>query len=142
MFGNPKWFSPRKFGWGLGLKSWQGIAYILVFAALVLVINALPVPLDFRLGLSALVLGILVIDVLHIMTQVYSHLDEREQMHQAIAERNSTFVAVVGLVVYGFYLSLTVKPDALEPLLLPLVAVGLAMAAAKGFTLIYLERKS
>ncbi|MFA5106620.1 MAG: hypothetical protein WC506_06705 [Candidatus Micrarchaeia archaeon] len=142
MFGNPKWFTPRKFGWGLGVNTWQGIAYILVFVAIVLVINALPMPLDIRLGLSALAIGILLIDVLHIMTQVYSGLDEREQMHQALAERNSAFVAVVGLVVYGFYLSLAVKPEALEPLLLPLIVVGLGMAAAKGFTLIYLERQS
>ena len=142
MFGNPKWFCPRKFGWGLGIKEWQGIAYILVFAAVMLLINVMPIQLDYRLALSGIAVAVLVIDILHIMIQVYSKLDEREQMHQALAERSASFVAVVGLLVYGFYISLSLKPEMYAAALFPLVGIGLAMAAAKGFTLIYLERKS
>ncbi len=142
MIANPKWFCPRKFGWGLGIKEWQGIAYIAIALAIVAGINILPVALDYKLALSGIVIAILVIDILHIMVQVYSKLDEREQMHQALAERNASFVAVVGLVAYGFYEAFTLSPVVLTGALLPLILIGLGMAAAKGFTLLYLERRS
>lgn len=142
MFGNPKWFSPRKFGWGLGVNTWQGIAYILVMLALLAIVNVLPVELDYKLVLSGIVIAVFVIDILHIMMQVYSKLDERQQLHEALAERNASFVAIVGLVLYAFYVAMTIAPEMLEQYLIPLVGIALAMAAAKGFTLMYLERKS
>ena len=34
MFGNPRWFRPKTFGWGLVPITWQGWVYTLVWAAL------------------------------------------------------------------------------------------------------------
>lgn len=142
MIGNAKWFCPRKFGWGLGIRTKEGIFYMAAVAALAALVSVLPISAEFKwIGVAVIVLVVLV-DVLHIMTQVYSKLDEREQAHEAMAERNSSFVAVVCLVGYIGYLSLSGADYAsyAEKLYLP-VAILLAMSVAKGATLLYLERK-
>ncbi|VVB65865.1 Uncharacterised protein [Candidatus Gugararchaeum adminiculabundum] len=151
MIGKSEWFTPRKFGWGLGVRTKEGIVYIMVVAALIAGAANLPIPLEQRLIATFAVLGILVIDILHIMTKVYAKLDEREQKHQAAAERNAAFVAIACLVAYVGYVALTsgtlgqnaqiVSLSAIpEKLMLP-VGILLAMSLAKGATLIYQERE-
>ncbi len=144
MIGKPEWFAPRKFGWGLGLRTKKGVAYIVVAAALVSFAFSLPLPLEQRTLLAGCILAVFLADVLHIMTSVYSKLDEREQRHQAMAERNSSFSAVAVLAAYIVYLALTSEQNAVgmqEKLAVP-ITVLLAMALAKGTTLIYLEKRS
>jgi len=72
---------------------------------------------------------------------VYSKLDEREQKHQLMAERNASFAAVAGLVAYGAYLGATLPAAQLEQQILPIACVLLAMAIVKGATLMYAEKK-
>ena len=141
MIGKAEWFSPRKFGWGLGIKKAEGIVYIGIFILAVVAIGMSGLDNSLKGILSAAVIGLLMLDVLDIMRKVYSKLDEREQRHQLVAERNAAFVAVAGLVAYGFYLGFTLPPAQLESHLLPLIGVGLAMAAVKGATLLYMERE-
>lgn len=140
MIGKPDWFCPRKFGWGLGVKKIEGIAYIAAIIAVVWAIWASSLDSSLKAILSTAIIGLVTIDFLDVMRKVYSRLDEREQKHQLVAERNAGFVAVAGLIAYGLYLGFTLPPSQLEGQLFPLIGVALAMAAAKGLTLIYLEK--
>lgn len=141
MIGKPEWFSPRKFGWGLGVKKWEGIAYIGVLIALVLAAWHSPLDATLRAALSTVLIGLFALDFIDIMNKVYGKLDERERKHQLIAERNAGFVAVAGLIAYGLYLGFTLPPSELESRLFPLIGIALAMALAKGATLLYMERE-
>ena len=143
MIGKPEWFMPRKFGWGLGIRSWQGAAYIAVATALFLGVSVLP----FAQGEKMIALGALAVvfvaDVLHIMTQVYSKLDEREEKHQLVAERNASFVGVAGITAFCIYLGVSGAvraPGFDRTLILIPVAVLVGMALAKGITLFEMER--
>ncbi|MFA6489805.1 MAG: hypothetical protein WCT52_03925 [Candidatus Micrarchaeia archaeon] len=141
MIGKAEWFCPRKFGWGLGIKKVEGIVYTGVFILAVVAIGMSGLDNSLKGILSAVVIGILTLDILDIMRKVYSKLDEREQRHQLVAERNAALVAIFGLVAYGLYLGFTLPPAQLEAQLLPLVGVAVAMAAVKGATLLYMERE-
>lgn len=140
MIGKPEWFCARKFGWGLGIKTKEGWFYILGVIAVLMAATYL-LPAQYRLPATMAIVAVLVVDVLSIMPKVYSKLDEREQRHQLIAERNASFVAVAGIIAYAFYLSFTLPAGQLEQQLLPLVGIVLAMALAKGATLMYVEEK-
>jgi hypothetical protein len=37
MFGKPRWFKPKRFGWGLTPVSWQGWIYVLVWIVVLLI---------------------------------------------------------------------------------------------------------
>ena len=143
MIGKPEWFMPRKFGWGLGIRSWQGVAYIAVWMAVVAAIGILPISLEIRCGLIGLVILVIFADTLNIMGKVYSKLDEREEKHQLVAERNAAFTAVAGIIVYlGYVVALGIsrnQPPAMEQVG-GLVAVLVAMSIVKGATLLKLER--
>jgi len=141
MIGNPDWFCPRKFGWGLGVKSAGGIAYILAIVVLIGAAWNLSIDVGQRAIVSTVIIALVVIDTLDIMRTVYSKLDEREKRHQLESERNASFVAVAGMVAYGLYLGFTLAPEQLNAQLMPLVGIAVAMAAAKGATLIYLEKE-
>ncbi len=141
MIGKAEWFSPRKFGWGLGIKKVEGIVYTGVFILAVAAISMSGLDNATKGILSAVIIGLFTLDILDIMRQVYSKLDEREQKHQLVAERNAGNVAVAGLVAYGLYLGFTLPPSQIEAQLFPLMGIALAMAAAKGITLMYMERK-
>lgn len=140
MIGKPEWFKPRKLGWGLGLRSKEGIAYILVFVVLFALINNAPIPDDVKLlGILGLA-GIFMLDTLHIMLKVYASLDEREQRHQMLAETNASYVAVAGLVIYMLYLTIVGGLAADSPQVFPLVVILISMALVKGTTLFLAER--
>ncbi len=151
MFGNPEWFCPRRFGWGLGVKKWQGIAYIAVVAFLISAIWASPIAKDVKMLASVIFLAVVVLDILDIMRTVYSKLDEREQKHQLIAERNASFVAVAALVAYVILSMLAEMPAPhtsfswnllWNPQWFVLMGLLVLMAAAKGITLLVLEREN
>jgi uncharacterized membrane protein (DUF485 family) len=146
MIGKPEWFSPRKFGWGLGVRTREGGLYISIVVFLLGFLTAVIV----RTNMLALgvVFAVLLADMLHIMTQVYSKLDEREARHQALAERNASFTAVACILVYVLYTVFTAFPamkadpwTLIGALGLP-VGLLLLMSAVKGVTLLYLERES
>jgi len=141
MIGKPEWFGPRKFGWGVGLRTKEGWAYFAVVIAAVLGISYLPVAPQLKGALSVALVALVAIDMLDVMRKVYSRLDEREQKHQLVAERNASFVAVAGFTAYVLYLAFSAQPQEITKELLPLVGLLVAMAFAKGITLIYLERE-
>ena len=144
MIGKAEWFSPRKFGWGLGLRTKESVAYVAIAVALVIGASSLPLPVEQRFAIAIAIGALLLADFLHIMLQVYSKLDEREQKHQAAAERNAAFVAVACIAAYLAFVAASSAegPQALQEKLLPPIAVLVAMSIAKGATLLYLERKA
>jgi UDP-N-acetylmuramyl pentapeptide phosphotransferase/UDP-N-acetylglucosamine-1-phosphate transferase len=94
MIGKAEWFRPRKYGgWGLSPASWQGWAYIGVLVVAMLGVQNLPLG-DERLK-TVLMLGLGIIftaDILDIMRKIKK--DERELVHEAIAERNAMWFMV------------------------------------------------
>ncbi len=144
MISNPDWWAPRKFGWGLGVKRWQGLAYVLVVAFIYGALFASPLDAMIKVGAAVIFTGLIIIDLLQAMVSVYSHLDEREEKHQLMAERNASFTAIAIITVYILYqvMQAAAIRSAPDPWMLALpAAILVAMALAKGGTLLILERE-
>ncbi len=142
MIGKAEWFTTRKFGWGLGVKSKEGIMYIVGILAILALISSLPIDGDLKFIGSAFVIGIVILDTAHIMVQVHSNLDEREQKHQMLAETVASYIGIISLSVFLIYLILVSpnhRPD--WNIIGPIIAILLAMSFAKGITLLWAQRK-
>ncbi len=99
MLGKPEWFTYRKFGWGLTPKTWQGWLYVGVLAFAMGLVFAMGLTDAVKFWVVGIVLGLFIIDVMHIMMQLPKVHDERENMHQLIIERNCSFAAIAALIV-------------------------------------------
>jgi hypothetical protein len=141
MIGKPEWFSPRKFGWGLGIRTREGWMYIAAVVILMFAAMQLPIGAGLKAVAATAIAALLALDVLTIMPAVYAKLDEREQMHQLVAERNASFVAIAGIVAYALYTTMTLPIRQAEGQLLPLIGLAVVMAIAKGATLLYMEKE-
>jgi len=102
MIGKAKWFNVRKYtGWGLTPNCWQGWVYILVFISLITIINSLPIILNLKNIFTSVLVILLLMDTFHMMSQIKK--DERERLHEAIADRNALwfmiFVLFIGAVI-------------------------------------------
>ncbi len=98
MLGNPKWFKRRKYtGWGLTPATWQGWVYLVVLFCSVFLVSLLTMTLQIKAWYQAAiilsVLLLIVIDTVHIVIKMDK--DERETLHEALAERNATWVIVL-----------------------------------------------
>ncbi len=136
----PEWFNRRKYGgWGVGIKSWQGAVYIIcIFFALVL-IQVLPFwNTTERLILTFGWLIFLLLDLVDVMWKIKK--DERERIHEAIAERNAAWgmmlVLVIGVVVEVLYYGLQQRLY-VDPFLIGALIVGVII---KSFTNYWLEK--
>ena len=110
MIGKSEWFGRRKYGgWGLTPKTWQGWVYIVVFAGMTAIIQALPTTVDIRQYMTYALIGIVMLDVLHIMSILKK--DELEEKVEALSERNSTWAMVSVLAVGIIYQSITSQVD-------------------------------
>ena len=147
MIAKAEWFMPRKFGWGLGIRTWQGAAYIIGIIVLLVILSFLPVDGGLRLTVTLLWGALVAYDLLLVLPKVYAGLDEREQKHQLIAERNASFVGVIfgAVMVVSFAFTLAqngvVDWNARFAQLWPMIALLVLMAIAKGGSLLWLERE-
>ncbi len=144
MIGKPEWFTTRKFGWGLGVRSKEGLLYILAALILVVAVSELPIDDGAKLAGAGIIVGILLVDTLHIMTKIYTGLDERENKHQLIAETNAAYAGVFILAAIIVYQSVgpIFENRAPDPaVIMPAVVTLLAMSLVKGSTLFYLEHR-
>ncbi len=131
MIANPKWFNLRKYsGWGLTPNCWQGWVYTLAFVAPVAIISNLNIDPNLRNTINFVIIGVLLIDVLHTMTKIKK--DERERLHEAIADRNALWFLLFGLIAWAF---VTQKFDPI------LIGILLGATAIKALTQIYLRDK-
>ena len=131
MIGNPKWFNVRKYsGWGLAPNCWQGWAYILAFIIPVMLVSNLNIDPNFKNIFSFVLVGILLIDVLDIMTKIKK--DERERLHEAIADRNALWFVLFALITWALIKQIT------DPIF---IGILLGATAVKALTQIYLRDK-
>ena len=101
MIGNPKWFNVRKYtGWGLTPNCWQGWLYIAAFVAPIAIISSIPIDQNIKNIFTIAITAFLIIDVVHIMSQIKK--DEREKLHEAIADRNALWFMIFILLIGAF----------------------------------------
>lgn len=142
MIGKPEWFKRRKYGgWGVFPKTWQGWAYLAVIVAGLLVIQAIPWSGEWT-GTVAMAAWALLfcVDTIHIMVAL-PRLDERERLHEAVAERNAMWAMVAALIIGVAYRAAQASVDGqvyVDPVILVAIGAGLA---AKAITNIYLDRR-
>ena len=141
MIGKPEWFSRRKYtGWGFNPVTWQGWAYICLIALPPFAFNTLyNGPAEIRIGAMVVWAVIFIVDAIDIMAKLKK--DEREEAHEAIAERNAAWVMVLVLAIgiaYQAASSIASGTLLVDPFILAAIALALI---AKGATNIYLDRK-
>ena len=113
----PRWFRRRKYGgWGVAPRTWQGIVYIIVVMIPFTIFQALPYwNTQTRLIVTGVWILFLVIDMFDVMIRLKK--DEREKIHEALAERNALWIMMMVLVMGILYqvitsaLSQTIKVD-------------------------------
>ncbi len=141
MLGKPHWFKRRKYGgWGLFPATWQGLAYTLAVCAIAIAIQFLPLNEQTKMIVNILFAIVLVADVLDIMRRI--PMDERERLHEAVAERNSLWVIITTLaagIIFQAYMSSTSQSMQVDPVIIIALLAGVA---AKAATNIYLDRKN
>lgn len=102
MIAKADWFNRRKYtGWGLSPKTWQGWVYILGFVGVVAGIENMPIEAMWKVRITLLLVVCLLVDVFMAMAKV--KLDEREQVVEALAERNAswTMVSTIAVTLIG-----------------------------------------
>lgn len=103
MIGKPEWFTYRIFGWGVRPRTWQGWVYLAAVAAIMGLIKFLPVANAIRMWCFGILVGLVVLDVIIIMTRLDKEHDERERLQQMIIERNCSFAAVTALSAIAIF---------------------------------------
>lgn len=137
----PEWFGRRKYtGWGVSIKTWQGAAYFAGMISLLIVIQLIPnLPAESRLIITGFWIAFLLIDMADVMWKLKK--DERERIHEAIAERNAAwgmmFVLVIGIFIELTYNALQQRIY-VDPFL---IAALIAGAVIKSITNYKLERE-
>jgi len=142
MLGKPSWFMRRKYtGWGFTPKTWQGWVYILVMILPFIIITEIG-----KFGQAGTIFMIVwaiifIFDFIHILINL--KMDERERIHEAIAERNALWIIITVLVIgLGYQTAVGVAAQntfTADPVILAALVAGLL---AKIISNIYLDRKN
>ena len=99
MIGNPKWFNLRKYtGWGLTPNCWQGWLYVAIFIIPFIIFDSVSLNQNFKNIFTPIWIAVFLIDIFHIMTQIKK--DERERLHEAIADRNALWFIMFALIIW------------------------------------------
>ncbi len=138
----PEWFGPRKYtGWGITPKTWQGWVYIAAIFLPFIIFQSLPYwGTQTRVIVTVLWAVFLIIDTLDVMIRMKK--DEREKIHEAIAERNALwavlFVLIAGILYQAIKsgLNQTLEVDWF------LVITLFAAVIVKAVSNIYLNKKN
>jgi len=134
MFAKPEWFERRKYsGWGLTPKTREGWLYIGAILLPMLLFQMLPFwDVQVRTVALAIWLAFVAFDVFD--TMLHMKKDERETLHEAIAERNAAWamILVIALgIVYQAVSSGMAGESRIDPILIAVLFAGLA---AKAYT--------
>ena len=141
MIAKHEWFTRRKYtGWGFTPRTWQGWVYILLMIAPFIIITELNIYGPWQNIFLVVWALIFCVDFVDIM--IHLKRDEREKMHEAIAERNALWaiLAVLGGGVAYQVASATVTKSisTIDPVILIAIVVGLIV---KIISNIYLDKK-
>ena len=140
MIGKPEWFRRRKYtGWGFTPVTWQGWVYVFgMILPLVLLMGISPIS---QTRIILIVIWALIISYDFIYIIIHLPKDERDMIHEAIAERNALWVIIsvlaigVGYQAASSSVSGVVKVD---PIILIAIGAGLV---AKIISNVYLDKK-
>ncbi len=135
-----EWFARRKYtGWGFTPATWQGWVYVIV-AILPFVALMSFAPINqarmILIAIWAIIVGVDFIDIV-----IHLPKDERDRLHEAIAERNALWVIIVVLAVgvgYQAASGATLGIFKVDPVILVAIFAGLI---AKIISNIYLDKK-
>jgi len=135
------WFVRRKYlGWGLMPKTWQGWLYALMIVVVFGIVINLPIDMNYKIIIYVLLGIFLFIDLGNAMINIK---DEREKIHEAIAERNALWAMITVIAVgVGYQVASSVVKNswsAVDPFLIAAVVVALAVKAISN---IWLDRKN
>ncbi|MBI5680081.1 MAG: hypothetical protein HZC47_04215 [Methanobacterium sp.] len=132
----PEWFTRRKYtGWGVNIKTWQGYVYIGVMILIMILIIITPnLSTEIRYVLTGIWAIFYFVDLIDVMWKLKK--DEREYMHEAIAERNAAWgmiiVLVVGLTFELIYNSLQERIY-VDPFIVTALVVGVIIKAITNY---------
>lgn len=140
MIGKPEWFARRKYGgWGLFPTTWQGFVYLLVFVLIIFATQLAPTD-EARIVATAIVGGILVLDTIDIMFRLKK--DERDTIHEALAERNALWAILLVLVLgVAFEAAQSIAASGqfvVDPVIIAAIVIGLIVKAISNY---YLDKK-
>jgi hypothetical protein len=142
MIGKPEWFKRRKYGgWGIVPKTWQGWVYIIAIILPFAIFNALPYwNAKTRIIVTVLWALFLIIDVIHIMAKMPR--DERDRLHEAIAERNALWAIIMVLVIgIGYQVARSTITGVMQ-IDYFIIAAVFAGVIVKGISNVYLDKKN
>ena len=141
MIGKPHWFTRRKYtGWGFSPACWQGWVYILVAILPIILLTSFPPVGNIRIVLVAIWSLILCFDFIDII--IHLPKDERDVLHEAIAERNALWMILLVLTIgVAFQASSTSITGIIhvDPIIIIALVAGLIV---KIITNLYLDRKN
>jgi uncharacterized membrane protein YhaH (DUF805 family) len=138
----PGWFNRRKYGgWGITPKTWQGTVYLLIVLIPFAIFQVLPFwSIQTRSIITGIWILFLIVDISDVMIRMKR--DERERIHEAIAERNALWIMMMVLVMGTLYqimtsaLNQTIKIDWF------IVAALFAGLIVKSISNIYLNKRN
>ena len=128
MIANIKWFSVRKYGgWGVVPRNGKGWLYLLIMF--------LPfVFLKQNTTIFFVWLTFILIDLGDVMIRMKK--DERERVHEAMADRNACWVMIAIILIDFLYKAIMKQP--IDPIFIIILIAG---AVAKTVTGLYLRNK-
>ena len=134
----PGWFGRRKYsGWGATPLNWQGWLYIGLMILPFVLIQYLPADLQ----LPAMVFWIAVTILAFIDIMISLPKDERERIHEAIAERNALWAVIVVLtagIAYQAAAGIVKQTLDIDPIILIALAAAIITKAISNY---YLDQK-
>jgi hypothetical protein len=141
MIGKPIWFRRRKYsGWGFTPVTWEGWVYTLIaILPLILLTSVSPIT-QTRMILIVIWALIVCFDFIDIILHLPK--DERDMIHEAIAERNALWVIITVLafgVAYQVGSGAVMGVVKVDPVIVVAIIAGLF---AKIISNIYLDRKN
>ena len=140
MFANPKWFRRRKYGgWGITPDSKEGWVYVVVAISVLLVGQLIAQNDQQRMLITGIWIIYLFSEVTNIMIRMPK--DEREKVHEALAERNAAWAmlaVIIGGLMYQIFTTAITQVNQIDPIV---VAALFAGAVAKSVTNWKLRKK-
>ncbi|AEG19341.1 hypothetical protein [Methanobacterium paludis] len=135
----PEWFKRRKYsGWGVSIGTWQGAVYSGVLALVLLVLITIAVysgNMIFIIAFAVL-FSFSNLDIMDVMWKLKK--DERERMHEAIAERNSAWgmmlILNIGLIIEITY-NILQNRVYVDPFIILALVVGIIIQSVTNYRL-------
>lgn len=142
MIGKYNWFKRRKYtGWGFSPATWQGWVYIIVFVLPIALLTAGDGNMT-QTKIILLVVWAIIFAIDFIDIMIHLPKDERDRMHEAIAERNALWVIVIILGIGIAYQAAQGTVEGIlkvDPVILVAIFAGLV---TKMISNIYLDKKN